>query len=170
MRAMLPQQCSIVMVWFTAVVYVGAAILLAFVAPFPMLVGWLAAVPLFLWLYVRVFPRISSAMGYGSVADQTTAVGEAPPAPKHVTLYTGLGCPFCPIVERRLKALQGRMGFLLEVVDVTARPDVASREHIRALPTVKVDGQRRAGCATTDELIALIAGASASVAVGAGAD
>ena len=169
MRAMLPQQCPIVMVWFTAVVYVGAAILLAFVAPFPML-AWLAAVPLFLWLYVRIFPRISSAMGYGSVADQAMAVAEAPPAPKRVTLYTGLGCPFCPIVERRLEALRGRMGFALEVVDVTARPDVASREHIRALPVVTVDGQRRAGCATTDELIALIAGASAPVEVGAGAD
>jgi len=170
MRAMLPQRCPIVMVWFTAVVYVGAAILLAFVAPFPTLVTWLAAVPLFLWLYVRIFPRISWAMGYGSVADQALAAAEAPSAPKHVTLYTGLGCPFCPIVERRLEALQGRMGFELQVVDVTARPDVASREHIRALPVVTVDGQRRAGCATTDELIALIAGASVPVEVGAGAN
>ncbi len=166
MRAMLPQQCPVVMVYFTAVVYVGAAILLAFVAPFPMLVAWLAAVPLFLWLYVRVFPRISTAMGYGSVADVATAAPATPPAPARVTLYTGLGCPFCPIVENRLKALQSRMGFELQVVDVTARPDVAAREHIRALPVVGVDGRRRAGCATTDELAALIAGAPAEVPAG----
>ncbi len=164
MRAMLPQQCPVGMVYFTAVVYVGAGILLAFVAPFPMLVVWLAAVPIFLWVYVRIFPRISSAMGYGSVADVASAAAAAPPAPARVTLYTGLGCPFCPIVEGRLRALQPRMGFQLQVVDVTARPDVAAREHIRALPVVSVDGRRRAGCATTDELAALIAGAPVAVA------
>ncbi len=165
MRAMLPQQCPVAMVYFTAVVYVGAGILLAFVAPFPMLIAWLAAVPLFLWVYVRVFPRISSAMGYGSVTDRNTAA-DVPPAPARVTLYTGLGCPFCPIVESRLQALRPRMGFELQVVDVTARPDVAAREHIRALPVVVVDGRRRAGCATTDELAALIAGTPAEVPVG----
>jgi len=70
------------------------------------LVGFIA---LFLWLYVRYFPSVSRFMGYGSVADQEAT--NVRPSHSKVTFYTGLGCPFCPLVKRRLHELQSKMGF-----------------------------------------------------------
>jgi len=69
-----------------------------------LLILWLLWFPLVMGLYVKYFPRVSRYLGYGSVKDE-------PGEPTHkkikqVTLYTALGCPFCPLVERRLRELQ----------------------------------------------------------------
>ncbi len=117
---------------------------------------WVAVVPLAVWAYVRFFPRLSPHLGYGAVTD------EAPETTAHqpvkVTLYTSLGCPFCPIVERRLGTLQEEMGFELERVDVTTRPGVLLAKGIRAVPVVEVGGRRLVGNATTRELANLVTG------------
>ena len=168
MRTPLPQRCPVSVVYVTWAAYLFGAVFLAATGRLIQLVSWLVVLPGALWLYVRIFPRISVALGYGSVVDRQAGEVAAGGATR-VTLYTGLGCPFCPIVESRLKALQPELGFELAVVDVTVRPDIAAREHIRALPMVEVEGRRRAGCATTDELASFIGGrAMAAVPVGAG--
>src|SRR5665811_412386 len=99
--------------------------------------------PIFQIAYVRVFPRLSHALGYGSVAD------EAPAAPSHapvnVTLYTAIGCPFCPIIEQRLDALKLTMGFTLTKIDVTLRPDLLSAKQIKGVPVVEVGSVLRTG-------------------------
>lgn len=87
---------------------------------------------LFPWTYVRFFPAVSRYMGYGRVDDQPAqAVGQVP---AKVTLYTALGCPFCPLVKQRLLALQAQMGFELEEVDVTLKPNLLIVKGIRSVP------------------------------------
>lgn len=108
-----------------------------------------------LWLYVRGFPAISGLMGYGSVTDVAGSVRSG--APRRVVLYTAVGCPFCPIVRRRLRALRGQVGFELVEIDVTLRPDLLIAKGIRAVPVVEVDGRTHIGNATTDELASFIA-------------
>lgn len=115
---------------------------------------WAGFVGLFLRLYVRYFPSLSRYMGYGSVADQLAK--DIQPLNIRVTLYTGLGCPFCPLVRRRLKDLQSSMGFELAEKDVTVRPEVVIAKGIRALPVVEVGDARWVGNATSDQLAAFI--------------
>ena len=112
--------------------------------------------PLVLWGPVRVLPRISSLMGYGGVEDQ-----QAPSvahAPVRVTLYTALGCPFCPLIERRLEALQKSMGFDLEKVAVTLRPELVTSKGLRSVPVVESGERRLTGLAASGQLAALIQG------------
>ena len=84
------------------------------------------------------------------------------PLTANVQLYTGLGCPFCPIVKTRLQELQTRMGFSLTDVDVTLKPNLLISKGIRALPVVEVGDTRIVGNATSEQLAALIAGHSVS--------
>jgi len=108
------------------------------------------------WGYVRVFPSISRFVGYGSVADRP---GHAPTtATTLVTIYTAVGCPFCPIVRHRLDDLQRRMGFELREIDVTLRPGLLIEKGIRAVPVVEVGDERLVGHVTTEQLVALITG------------
>ena len=51
-------------------------------------------------------------MGYGRITDEPA--GTVAPAPVKVTLYTALGCPFCPLIEQRLETLRKTAGFTLE--------------------------------------------------------
>lgn len=154
----LPQRCPLAMVYLTWLGYLTGVVALWIVGEYARLGVWLIALPAAVYVYVRIFPRISSRLGYGSVADRSPSTGTpgAQPQPPTVTLYTGAGCPFCPIVESRLKALQQTVGFELTVVDVTVRPDLAARHRIGSVPVVEVAGRRRAGCATSQELAQLI--------------
>ncbi len=167
----LPQRCPLATVYLTWFGSVAGLVALWVVGRYALLGGWLVALPAFVYGYVRLFPKISSGLGYGSVEDRplsTTPADAASTAPA-VTLYTGAGCPFCPIVEARLKGLQQSLGFQLTVVDVTLRPDLAARHRIGSVPVVEVAGRRRAGCATSDELALLIGGGQAEPAfAGAG--
>ena len=119
-------------------------------------VVWVFFIALFLWLYVRYFPSVSRFMGYGSVADQQAT--NVRPSHVKVTFYTGLGCPFCPLVKRRLHELQSTMGFELREIDITLKPDVLIAKGIRALPVVEVAEARWVGNATSEQLATFIAG------------
>jgi glutaredoxin len=111
---------------------------------------WLFWLPIVQWAYIRVFPRVSRYLGYGRVDDQQAeAAGHAP---IKVTLYTALGCPFCPIVEKRLEALRKEMGFTLEKVDVTLRPNLLTSKGIYSVPVVEVGDRRLTGHTTSNEL------------------
>jgi glutaredoxin len=115
------------------------------------------------WAYVKVFPRISRFVGYGSLVDRPADAPGAVAATV-VTLYTATGCPFCPIVRHRLQALQADRGFVLRQVDVTVRPDILMAKGIRAVPVVEVGDRQLIGHATTKQLAALIGGRPVSFA------
>jgi len=168
MRNLLPQRCPVAVLYLNWLLFLGVAVFFAVQRQLVGLIVWIVAAPPAMWAYVRVFPRISAVLGYGSVADQ------APESPgrsaARVTMYTGIGCPFCPIMEQRLRALQPVMGFELDVVEVTGRPDLVRRKRIGSVPVIEVEDRRRAGCMTTQELSLLIAGtAPAKVAAPSGA-
>lgn len=108
--------------------------------------------------YVIAFPNISHYFGYGRVDDQRTR--DVAPASVPVTFYTAVGCPFCPLVEQRLLALQKQMGFELKKIDITLRPQLLMEKGIRAVPVVDAGGKRLVGHATTDQLAALLMAAA----------
>lgn len=118
-------------------------------------VFWVLFVGLFLWLYVRYFPAVSRFMGYGSVADQPPS--DVQPSNARVVLYTAAGCPFCPIVRRRLEDLQVKMGFELDERDVTLKPDLVISKGIRALPVVEIGQARWIGNGTSEQLARFVA-------------
>lgn len=150
------QQC------YLASLYASYALLLAVVAWEWWRVGWVAASVvallggLTLWAYVRGFSRLSRFLGYGRVGDRAErqvagAIGG------EVTLYAATGCPFCPIVEKRLRSLAQKKEIAVRRVDVTLRPDVLLRKGIYATPVVERAGAYLVGNATTDELDAFLA-------------
>jgi predicted DsbA family dithiol-disulfide isomerase len=73
-----------------------------------------------------------------------------------VTLYKAVGCPFCPIVERRLDKLELGGGFTVRKVDVTVRPGTLSAKKITAVPVVVAGNERLTGNATSRQLAALV--------------
>jgi glutaredoxin len=93
-------------------------------------------------------------MGYGSVEDQPAT--DVHTSKGKVVLYTGLGCPFCPLVKKRLNKLQSTMGFELTETDVTLKPDLLIAKGIRALPVVEVGGALWVGNATSQQLASFI--------------
>ncbi len=73
-----------------------------------------------------------------------------------MTYYSLLGCPFCPIVERRLKTPQKEMDFTLTMIDLTLKPLISASKGIRSVPVVEVGKDRLIGNATTEQLAELI--------------
>jgi glutaredoxin len=116
--------------------------------------SWVIAVPCFKWAYLRYFPRVSVWKGYGRILDELPANVE--PARVAVTLYSVLGCPFCPIVEQRLDALRKEMRFTLTKIDLTLKPHVAASKGIQSVPVVEVGRNRLIGNSTTAQLARLI--------------
>jgi len=108
----------------------------------------------FSWLYVRYFPAISQYMGYGSVEDRAATV--VAPVAGIVTLYTGLGCPFCPIVKCRLTELQSKMSFELREVDITFKPELLISKGIRTLPVIEIGAAKWVGNGTSLQLAQFI--------------
>jgi glutaredoxin len=149
------QQCHVAMIYVSWAIYAAGLITYLLKANYPMAVLWFILVPAAMWAYIRVFPRISAYMGYGTVDDERS--GQLPRAGLHVTLYSALGCPFCPIVEQRLLALQREMGFTLEKVDITLKPQLLARKKIQTIPVVEIGGHRVSGNVTSNQLAALIA-------------
>lgn len=115
---------------------------------------WVFFIVLFLWLYIRYFPSLSRIMGYGSVEDKQPKDVEQVSA--RVVLYTGVGCPFCPIVKHRLTDLKYKMGFELKEIDITLRPELLVNKGIRALPVIEVGESRLVGNATSEQLATFI--------------
>lgn len=153
---MLPQECPVAFLYLTWALYMAILLYLPIRGQWILAGGWLVAFPLLFWGYVRIFPRISRFLGYGRVDD--LAASDPFPSSETVTMYSSLGCPFCPIVEARLRELKEEMGFELSHVDVTLKPGLARTKKIRSVPVVEVGDRRLVGHATTQELAGLIAG------------
>lgn len=149
------QQCHISMIYCSWAVYLGGMAVLAWRSEWAFAAAWLVCAPLFQWIYIRKFPDISSLMGYGEVTDEN-APAEIPASTK-VTLYTALGCPFCPLIDERLEELRKRMHFSLDKVDVTLRPDLLAAKGIRSVPVIEIDGKLLFGLVTSKELCEAIA-------------
>jgi glutaredoxin len=155
------QQCYIAFVYGSWIILLGGFIYFLIRGDILGGVFWVVFIALFLWLYVRYFPAVSKIMGYGSVADQPAT--EIQPSKAKVTLYTGVGCPFCPLVKRRLQDLQTKMGFELEEKDVTLKPDLVVAKGIRALPVIEIGEVRWVGNATSEQLARFVANESIPV-------
>jgi glutaredoxin len=149
------QQCHISMIYLTWAMYAGGLVYFGWRGQWVMALVWLAGVPLFEWLYIRKFPSLSRSLGYGRIVDE--AAEAAGNAPAKVVLYTALGCPFCPLMEQRVEDLRKQMGFTLEKIDVTLRPDLLTAKGIRSVPVVEVGARLLFGLVTTKELAAAIA-------------
>lgn len=153
----LKQQCPLFFVVLAWAMYFGGMGFFFLSSQWLMLGSWIVVAPVAMWAYIRWFPKLSRFMGYGRLDDrQAPALTPAPRA--RVTLYTAVGCPFCPIVEKRVRALQSQLGFELKHVDVTARPDILIRKGIWAVPVVEANGRTLVGHSTTRDLVALITG------------
>jgi len=148
------------MVWLTWLGLPLLAVLVGFRAGplaglFVLAVGIVAQV-----LYVRGFPRISTLMGYGSVADTPPPSGAlAAPLP-HVTLYTASVCPFCPILKKRLADLRQEAPFEVTEVDVTFRPEVIRAKGLRSVPVLEARGRFLVGNATSAQIVEFLRSAS----------
>lgn len=152
------QRCPLVNVWLA---WLGLPVLALVVG---LRAGWiaggvvLAASVGFQALSIRWFPRMSRLLGYGSVAD--VAAGSVtltmPAAVTRVTFYTANVCPFCPIVRRRLVALQQQLGFAIEEIDVTFRPDLIRAKGLKSVPVIEANGQILVGNATSQQLATLL--------------
>jgi glutaredoxin len=154
------QQCHLAMIWLTWVLYAGGAAAALWFHNWLLAGVWILLAPLALWQYIRRFPAISGVMGYGAVTDASAPADEPHTSHQQVTLYTAVGCPFCPLIEQRLERLQSKLDFSLETIDVTVRPDLLIAKGIRAVPAVEVRGQLRTGLLTSEQLAEFIAPAA----------
>jgi glutaredoxin len=114
-------------------------------------------------LYVRWFPHMSRAMGYGSVTDAAAAVVPTGGTVSEVTFYTANVCPFCPIIRRRLAELQRQSRFQLREIDVTFRPDIVRAKGLRSVPVLEANGQLLVGNATSAQIAGFLASAGKAV-------
>jgi glutaredoxin len=148
------QQCSMAFIYITWAILVAGLVFFVLRGDYAFAGLWLVVAPLALWAYIRFFPSISRYLGYGRVDDRSPQAVSKVSA--KVILYTALGCPFCPMVKRRLTALQAEMGFNLQEVDVTIKPNLLMAKGIRAVPVVEVRGQQLVGNATSEQLVGFI--------------
>ena len=158
MKQLMPQECPLVFLYLTWALYLAGLIFFPVRGDLLLAGGWLVAFPLALLGYGRVFPRISQLLGYGRVDD--VAASNTPQLKQPVTMYSSMGCPFCPLVEGRLRELEKKMGFDFRYVDVTLKPALVRGKKIRSVPVVEVGDRRLVGHATTQELANLISGGS----------
>jgi glutaredoxin len=164
------QQCYLIVIYLNWLLIVGVAACLYSSVVYALAGAWLIIAPLATWTYIRVFPSISHALGYGKVDDTPAQIATEDnrhdlqkQGKVNVNIYTALGCPFCPIVEKRLKALRQSMSFNVQKIDVTLRPDLINEQGIRAVPVIEVAGRRIQGNASSDQLSKLISGSTAAL-------
>jgi glutaredoxin len=150
------QQCYLFNVWATWLGLPALAILMGIIA------GWWATLIVLLAgvfaqvLYVRIFPKVSRWLGYGSVDDVAPLRPEESRSAAKVTLYTANVCPFCPIVRERLVELQRTMGFELSEIDITFQPRLINEKGIRSVPVVETEGRFWIGNATSAQLASFL--------------
>jgi glutaredoxin len=159
------QQCTLphlyVAVGLFVILYASGVVFFALKDNWPVLILWLVLLPGARWVSLRLSPFTSNWRGQGSVADKlpSSALNRVH---IEVAFYSHNGCPFCPIVKRRLEALQREMHFTLTKVDLTFKPQLATSKGIQSVPLVEVAEERLFGNATTEQLEQLIAGAHTS--------
>lgn len=147
------QECPLMHVWGT---WLGLPILAISMGLstswwsgiFVLVVGVLAQI-----YYIRIFPRISRLLGYGSVENVAATVSPKADGVPQVILYTANVCPFCPIVRKRLVELRGQLGFDLEEKDITFRQEIIRQKGFRSVPVIEADGRYWVGNATTAQLL-----------------
>ena len=158
------QQCKLTTLYFSllmfAILYAGGVVFFAYGRNWPALLLWLLLLPCARWAALRLSPLTSKWRGQPSVDDKLPS--NVNKTQVEVTFYSHNGCPFCPILKRRLVALQKEMGFTLTKIDLTTRPQLAESRRIKSVPVVEVGKERLTGNATTEQLAHLIAGAQAS--------
>lgn len=154
------QQCYLAMIYLNWVVLAGGFAFLVFKGLHLFALAWLVVVPLAIWGYTRVFPSMSQIIGYGRITDAPARTSKRGSA--EATLYTALGCPFCPVVKQRLIVLRDQMGFQLKEIDVTFKPALLAAKSIRVVPVIEAGERRLVGNATTEQLAELISGSSPS--------
>ena len=71
------QQCHILMVYLSWMVYAGGLIFAVWRASWLFAAAWLIAAPAGQWLYIRYFPKFSTAMGYGPITDEPAEAAHA---------------------------------------------------------------------------------------------
>jgi glutaredoxin len=154
------QQCNVVGLALGWIGYAAGLGYFTYRHQWVVALAWMAGVPALRWAMYRSFPRISPFLGYGRISDAFSSVPPSQPgsqaAPVAVTFYSFFSCPFCPIVLARLEALQKQMGFRLQTIDVTLKPQTLMRKGIRSVPVVEVGEHRLVGNSTTEQLAALI--------------
>jgi glutaredoxin len=150
------QQCYLVNIWSTWLLLPALAVGMGLYA------GWLAGVVVLLVgvfgqiYYIKIFPRVSRWLGYGTVEDVVAESSNQTQTVSKVTLYTASVCPFCPIVKRRLIELQSNMGFELLEVDITFQPALIREKGIRSVPVIETDGRYWFGNATSAQLLTFL--------------
>ncbi|HEV2279860.1 MAG TPA: glutaredoxin family protein [Acidobacteriaceae bacterium] len=151
------QQCHLAMIWLSWAIYAGGAAAALWFHNWFFAGLWILLAPVAQWQYIRRFPAISGTMGYGPVTDAPAPAQEPVVPHQHVTLYTAVGCPFCPLIEQRLERLQAKLDFSLEKIDVTLRPDLLMAHGLRAVPAIEAHGQIRTGLLTSEQLAEFLA-------------
>ena len=63
------QQCYLAALYLNWLILVVGVGYLLFTHHYGFAVAWLMALPVVMWVYLRIFPSISQAMGYGKVDD-----------------------------------------------------------------------------------------------------
>lgn len=150
------QQCYLINVWATWLLLPALAIGMGLYA------GWVAGIIVLLVgvfaqiYYIKIFPRVSRLLGYGSVEDMAAAPPKQTRTASRVRLYTANVCPFCPIVRQRLLELQRTMGFELSEIDITFQPGLMRQKGVRSVPVVETDGRLWIGNATSVQLASFL--------------
>ena len=142
------------MIYCTWIMYLGGLAYLLATARWAYAAGWLVGVPLVEWYYIRNFSRFSPVLGYGKIADE--AASGVAQSQTRVIFYTALGCPFCPLMEQRLRELQAEMGFSMEKIDVTLRPELLISKGIRSVPAIEAGDHVLFGLITKKDMAAAI--------------
>lgn len=140
-----------------AILYTVGVVFYFYKGNWPVLLAWLVLLPCGRWLSLRLSPFTSKWRDQGSIDDKLPC--NVNKVHVEVVFYTHNGCPFCPIVKRRLEALQREMDFTLTKMDLSFRPQLAATKGIQSVPVVEVGKERLVGNATTEQLAQLIAGA-----------
>jgi glutaredoxin len=155
------QQCMLTNLYLGALIfailYSGGVVFYVYKGNWPGLLLWMVLLPCARWVGLRLSALTSKWRGYGSVNDKLPS--SVNKAHVEVAFYSHNGCPFCPIVKRRLEALQREMDFTLTKMDLSFKPQLAASKGIRSVPVVEVGQERLIGNATTAQLAQLIAGA-----------
>lgn len=158
-QAISKQQCTLTSLYSSvlifAILYTVGVVFYFYRGNWPGLLSWLVLLPCARWLSLRLSPLTSKWRGQGSIEDKLPS--SVNKAPVEVAFYSHNGCPFCPIVKRRLEALQREMDFRLTKIDLSFRPQAAAAKGIRSVPVVEVGKDRLVGNATTEQFAQLIA-------------
>ena len=150
------QQCYLVNVWATWLLLPALAIGMG------LYVGWVAGIVVLLVgvfaqiYYIKIFPRVSRLLGYGSVEDMAAEPTKQTRTASKVTLYTANLCPFCPIIRQRLVELQRTMGFELSEIDITFQPGLMRQKGVRSVPVIETEGRLWIGNATSAQLASFL--------------